>query len=59
VDGDVASDIQYFINLTTGMIAKLVAIMVFTPVFVVPSLLMGAVGSYLGKYHDFIAFDAS
>jgi hypothetical protein len=50
---------QYFITMTLGMIAKLVAIMVFTPVFVVPGLFMGAVGSYLGKDYIFIAFDTS
>ncbi|THH01300.1 hypothetical protein EW026_g1369 [Hermanssonia centrifuga] len=51
VDGDIASNLGYLSNITLSMITALGAVIIYTPSFVFPALLLAALGGYLGQIY--------
>lgn len=51
VDNNVSGILLAIIQMSSDLISRLIAVTLFAPVFVIPGLLLGVVGGYLGNVY--------
>lgn len=51
VDGPISEGLATLIDMTVSMLMKLAAVVLFTPFFVIPGVLMAVVGGYCGQIY--------
>lgn len=51
VDGPIPQNLGWLVELTDTLILRFVAVIYFTPVFVIPGLLVGVLGSWCGQIY--------
>ena len=51
VDGILATSISSFVNITFGILVKLGAVIVMSPIFAIPGLALCAIGYWLGQVY--------
>ena len=51
VDSNVSTTLLIIVMMATDLISRLIAVTIFAPIFVIPGLLLGVVGGYLGQVY--------
>ena len=51
VDGPVSQNLGWFIELSLYVLLRLFAVVVMTPIFVIPGIIVGAIGSWCGQIY--------
>ncbi|PIL37563.1 ATP-binding cassette transporter [Ganoderma sinense ZZ0214-1] len=51
IDGQLANNLGWFIELTVAMLAKFLAVVTFSPIFAVPGLIVSILGTWCGQIY--------
>lgn len=51
VDGQLANNLGWFIELTVAMLAKFFAVVTFSPIFALPGLFISILGAWCGQIY--------